>query len=127
MGIVLVYDCTEEATFNNISNWIKQIDQHASSGVTKVLVANKVDLPNRTVTSERGQQLADEYGLRFFECSAKTGVNINELFFELAKKISAEQPHLTSQKKGHAQSAANHSAGGSASAEQARVKLGQIE
>ena len=63
MGIVLVYDCTEEVTFNNISNWIKQIDAHANSGVTKVLVANKVDLPNRTVSTERGMALAEEYGL----------------------------------------------------------------
>ena len=30
MGIILVYDCTEEATFNNIANWLKQIDTHAS-------------------------------------------------------------------------------------------------
>ena len=30
MGIILVYDCTEDATFNNISNWLKQIDTHAS-------------------------------------------------------------------------------------------------
>ena len=63
MGIVLVYDSTEEATFNNISNWIKQIDTHASTGVTKVLVANKIDLPNRAVTTERGMALAEEYGL----------------------------------------------------------------
>ena len=50
MGIVLVYDCTEEATFNNISNWLKQIETHASEGVAKVLVANKTDLENRTIT-----------------------------------------------------------------------------
>lgn len=58
MGIVLVYDCTEESTFNNISNWLKQIETHASSGVAKVLVANKTDLPNRVITTERGQALA---------------------------------------------------------------------
>ena len=58
MGIILVYDCTEEVTFNNIENWLKQIDTHASSGVAKILVANKTDLPNRTVTSERGLALA---------------------------------------------------------------------
>ena len=50
MGIVLVYDCTEEPTFNNISNWLKQIETHASEGVAKVLVANKTDLENRAVT-----------------------------------------------------------------------------
>ena len=55
MGIILVYDCTEESTFNNIQNWLKQIETHASSGVAKVLVANKTDLPNRVITTERGQ------------------------------------------------------------------------
>ena len=54
MGIILVYDCTEETTFNNISNWLKQIETHASPGVAKVLVANKTDLPNRVISTERG-------------------------------------------------------------------------
>lgn len=58
MGIVLVYDVTEESTFNNIQNWLKQIDQHAASGVTKVLVANKTDLPNRVISTEQGASLA---------------------------------------------------------------------
>ena len=50
MGIVLVYDCTEESTFANIVNWLKQIEAHASPGVAKVLVANKIDLPNRVIS-----------------------------------------------------------------------------
>ena len=58
MGIVLVYDCTEESTFSNIVNWLKQIETHASSGVAKVLVANKTDPPNRVISTEQGQALA---------------------------------------------------------------------
>ena len=92
MGIILVYDCTEEATFNNISNWLKQIDTHASQGVAKILVANKIDLPNRIISSEKGQELADAHGLAFFETSAKTGVNINELFMDIASKIVKDRP-----------------------------------
>jgi small GTP-binding protein len=59
MGIILVYDCSEEATFNNIANWLKQIETHASVGVAKVLVANKTDLENRVISTEQGEQLAE--------------------------------------------------------------------
>ena len=92
MGIILVYDCTEETTFKNIQNWLKQIDTHASQGVAKVLVANKIDLPNRVVSAEQGAALAEEFGLKFFETSAKTGANINEMFFEVADQIVRERP-----------------------------------
>ena len=44
MGILLVYDCTHELSFTNVTLWLKQIDAHASLDVLKVLVANKVDL-----------------------------------------------------------------------------------
>ncbi len=92
MGIVLVYDCTEEGTFNNISNWLKQIETHASDGVAKVLVANKTDLENRVISTEQGQALADQHGLAFFETSAKTGSNINELFYFIAREIVKDRP-----------------------------------
>lgn len=61
MGIILVYDCTEESTFNNISNWLTQIEQHAVPSVKKVLIANKTDMPekDKKVNPERGQALAD--------------------------------------------------------------------
>ena len=49
-----------------------------------MLVANKTDLPNRVISTERGQALAEDYGLKFFETSAKLGNNINEMFFEVA-------------------------------------------
>ena len=64
MGIILVYDCTEENTFQNVQNWLKQIDQHANPGVARVLVANKTDLKDRiVVSSDQGAQLAAEHGL----------------------------------------------------------------
>ncbi len=82
MGIVLVYDCTEEATFNNISNWLKQIEQHAQPNVKKILLANKSDMPEseKKVESERGRALAEQNGLLFFETSAKTGENVSLSF-----------------------------------------------
>lgn len=87
MGIILVYDCTEEKSFSNISNWMKQIEQHASKDVAKILVGNKCDKEDKVVSEETGKQLADEYGLEFFETSAKTGHNVSELFQHIANNI----------------------------------------
>ncbi|KAG4111203.1 hypothetical protein ERO13_D13G092900v2 [Gossypium hirsutum] len=69
MGILLVYDVTDESSFNNIRNWIRNIEQHASDNVNKVLVGNKADMDEskRAVPTSKGQALADEYGIKFFE------------------------------------------------------------
>ncbi|TYH34188.1 hypothetical protein ES332_D13G111500v1 [Gossypium tomentosum] len=69
MGILLVYDVTDESSFNNIRNWIRNIEQQASDNVNKVLVGNKADMDEskRAVPTSKGQALADEYGIKFFE------------------------------------------------------------
>lgn len=36
MGILLVYDVTDESSFNNIRNWMRNIEQNASDNVNKV-------------------------------------------------------------------------------------------
>ena len=96
MGIILVYDVTQELTFNNITNWLKQIESHANEDVARVLVANKIDLSNRVISKDQGEQLAQQYGLTYFETSALTGANINELFYHLAEQIIKDKPQITS-------------------------------
>ena len=71
--------------------------------MVKILVANKTDLPNKVIETERGEQLAQEYGLSFFETSAKTGDNINELFYAIAQKIMKDKPQLTASAGGASQ------------------------
>eukprot|EP01071_Lankesteria_metandrocarpae_P010009 Lankesteria_metandrocarpae@DN5271_c0_g1_i1.p1 len=58
MGVVLVYDVTKKESFENIRFWIKNLDEHATKEVVKVLVGNKVDLEEyRTVTRAMGETL----------------------------------------------------------------------
>ncbi|KAH9571550.1 hypothetical protein CY35_02G098800 [Sphagnum magellanicum] len=89
MGILLVYDVTDESSFNNIRNWIRNIELHASDNVNKILVGNKADMDEskRVVPTAKGQALADEYGIKFFETSAKTNLNVENVFFTIARDI----------------------------------------
>ena len=88
MGILLVYDVTDEKSFGNIRNWIRNIEQHATESVNKMLIGNKCDMVDQTVIStEKGQALADEYGIKFMETSAKNSINVDKAFITLAKDI----------------------------------------
>jgi Ras-related protein Rab-8A len=66
MGILLVYDITDEASFSNIRNWMKNIEQHASDSVVRVLVGNKNDMDEakRAVPFSRGQVRSAAQGER---------------------------------------------------------------
>jgi len=89
MGILLVYDVTDEQSFNNIRNWIRQIQQHAADNVDKILIGNKCDMMDKKVVdTARGQALADEFGIKFFETSAKNNINVEKAFFEIARDVT---------------------------------------
>uniref|UniRef100_A0A914XNS6 Ras-related protein Rab-8A n=1 Tax=Plectus sambesii TaxID=2011161 RepID=A0A914XNS6_9BILA len=91
MGILLVYDITNERSFENIKNWIRNIEEHASSDVERMVLGNKCDVEDRRqVSRERGEQMAIEYGTKFMETSAKANINVEDAFFTLARDIKSK-------------------------------------
>ncbi|XP_018411166.1 PREDICTED: ras-related protein Rab-8A isoform X2 [Nanorana parkeri] len=91
MGIMLVYDITNEKSFDNIKNWIRNIEEHASADVEKMILGNKCDVnEKRQVSKEKGDKLASEYGIKFMETSAKANINVENAFFTLARDIKAK-------------------------------------
>jgi len=88
MGILLVFDLTDERSFANIRNWIHNTEQYASEGVNKILVGNKADMSERrTVPLEKAEALAREYGMQYMETSAKARVGVEDAFMTLARDI----------------------------------------
>ncbi|WFD19488.1 GTP-binding protein [Malassezia caprae] len=103
MGILLVFDVTDEKSFQNIRNWYQDVQQHASEGACKILVGNKCDweekrvrifYSHQAVTKEQGEQLAEELGMQYIETSAKANTNVDEAFFKLAQQV---KDHLVDQ------------------------------
>eukprot|EP01134_Creolimax_fragrantissima_P003616 CFRG3616T1 len=88
MGIMLTYDVTDRASFDNLSSWVKNIEQHAAEDVDKALLGNKTDMKDkRQVTVEEGTAKGEELGMPWMEVSAKAGTNVDEGFLMLAKMV----------------------------------------
>ena len=87
-GIILCYSITELDSFKNVKNWMEQIELHAPKDVVKLLIGTKNDLKEkRQVTYDEGNELAQYYGIQFYETSAKDDLNISEAFYNLASQI----------------------------------------
>ncbi|KAE8679462.1 Ras-related protein RABE1d [Hibiscus syriacus] len=109
MGILVVYDVTDESSFNSnvpvllilllayIRNWIRNIEQHASDNVNMVLVGNKADMDE-----SKRVMFSSDWTFSFFNAidhffgyywnnviqqSAKTNLNVEEVFFSIASDI----------------------------------------
>ncbi|KAJ7427532.1 Ras-related protein Rab-10 [Willisornis vidua] len=87
-GFVLVYDITDLKSFQSITMWMEDIHEKAGDEVDVILLGNKCDKESeRVVPKQKGEKLAWEYGIPFFETSAKDNVNIEHAFSILTKEI----------------------------------------
>lgn len=88
---ILVYDITSRETFESLSSWVEEINKHAGK-IPIILVGNKVDLEAyRQVSREEGIEITKELNLHgFYEASARTGLNVNEIFEKPIKVIIKE-------------------------------------
>lgn len=90
-GVVLVYNCMDRNSFENVHHWLCCLEEIGTSGPV-FLVANKTDLSANKksrgiVRTEEGQELALEKGIRYFETSAKDDVGIHDVFHQMAREL----------------------------------------
>jgi len=97
-GIIVVYDVTDVESFNNVKQWLNEIDRNATENVTKLLVGNKCDLVNKkAVDYETAKDFAEKLTIPFLETSAKNATNVEKAFLTMAAEIKstiAAQPQV---------------------------------
>ncbi|XP_034750504.1 ras-related protein Rab-3D-like [Etheostoma cragini] len=88
MGFLLMYDITNQESFNAVQDWATQIKTYSWDNAQVILVGNKCDLEDdRIVPTEDSQRLAEELGFQFFEASAMDNINVKQVFERLVDVI----------------------------------------
>lgn len=91
-GGIFMYDTTRYSSLGQIKDWLSIFEYFVSDKKSKIpiiIVGGKIDLENRSVTTEDAMELSNTYELiAHFECSSKTGDNVEQIFEFIAKKMS---------------------------------------
>ena len=85
-GAMIVYDVTNQTSFNNIDKWYFEIKEKASKNINLILIGNKTDL-NKVICSEDAINKAKSLNIPVMETSANNSSNVKEAFYDLIKEM----------------------------------------
>lgn len=89
VGAVLVYDISNDASFEDLTNWLHDLQQLCNPNAYILLVGNKADLEEqRQVGVQQAKDFAEQHHLEYLETSALSGANVTEAFTRLAYGIA---------------------------------------
>eukprot|EP00013_Stygamoeba_regulata_P026562 CAMPEP_0177645674 /NCGR_PEP_ID=MMETSP0447-20121125/9372_1 /TAXON_ID=0 /ORGANISM="Stygamoeba regulata, Strain BSH-02190019" /LENGTH=186 /DNA_ID=CAMNT_0019148167 /DNA_START=369 /DNA_END=929 /DNA_ORIENTATION=- len=88
-GFVIVYSITSHPSFEQVEKFRQQVLRVKDlPSLPIVIVGNKKDLESsREVTTEEGMALAKQYSTIFHEASAKTRHNVEDVFFDIVRRV----------------------------------------
>ncbi|MFX1355737.1 MAG: Rab family GTPase [Promethearchaeota archaeon] len=89
-GALLVFDLTREQTYSETRKWLTEIRQFAGENIPFVLIGNKADLledVGEVIDRRDARNFAEKEGSIYIETSAKTGINVDQAFTELTRRI----------------------------------------
>jgi len=87
-GFLIVFAVNNTKSFEDITQYWEQIKGvKDAEEVPMVMVANKCDLPTRSVDMQQARDVAKNYGIPFIETSAKTRMGVDDAFYTLVREI----------------------------------------
>jgi len=97
-GVIVVYDTTDQASFDHLASWIKDVDQYSGEEVTKLLIGNKDDVKgDKVVDPEQAREFAADHNMLFMEASAMRATNVSAAFRLLVAEVMHQADTLASQ------------------------------
>jgi len=100
-GFLLVFSVTDKKSFELLDHWIKNINDLVDiKSKILILAGNKADIDDdeREVSREEAENYANQNNILYFETSAKSGLNIKEVFNKLYEDIFNLNKKLTDRK-----------------------------
>ena len=82
-------DVTNKETFDNIPDWLSEVNKYTGEDVQKILLLNKSDYDEdkKQITDDDIEKFERETGIICMQTSAKAGQNVDEAFLRVTKKL----------------------------------------
>ena len=89
-GIIIVFDVTNWESFDNVKNWLKEVDRRETETPYKLLLGNKCDQDcKRVITFEAANEYANKLNIPYLETSARDATNVDQAFLNMAAEIKS--------------------------------------
>ncbi|MHA1683754.1 MAG: Rab family GTPase [Promethearchaeota archaeon] len=90
-GVIFVFDLTDETSLNSITAWHTDVKNSIDMPFEGLVLGNKSDLEEkRQISTEKARALVESLGMVYYEVSALTGDNVEEVFHHFAKAFLNE-------------------------------------
>ena len=99
-GVLLLFDVTNEETFNNVTNWMKDVKENSNkegkqSDIALYLIGNKIDKSDeRVISKELAETQAKSLGMKYFEVSCKINLNVTEVMARMIMECHMKANHI---------------------------------
>jgi small GTP-binding protein len=103
VAAILVYDVAVRESFEKLSDWVRLYQDSCGIENPLFLIGNKIDLEERTTSTEEAKEWARSNRCEYLEVSAKTNLNIEKILptlNQLLKGASAVQQSLRDTNEG---------------------------
>ena len=92
---ILVFSFTDLESFNDLPSWLQAIRENCPESTPVIVAGNKIDAEKKIVDLAKGREWARQHNFPFFQTSAVTGENINQLFELVASYCSVSKSFTT--------------------------------